>query len=83
MVPGRAETGRRGKTRGGFVDLLGDYLERVEQAIQGRDMRCRNEDCPMFGVVLEVDEIEVSEETPPCCAQCRQALAEWDNLPND
>jgi hypothetical protein len=37
----------------------------------------------MFGVVLEVDEIEVSEETPPCCAQCRQALAEWDNLPND
>lgn len=61
------------------VDLLGDYQERVEQATQGHDMRCGNNECQLYGVVLEVDEIEVLDGDKPRCASCRTSLVLWNS----
>lgn len=60
------------------MDLLNNYGEKVEQATRGRDMRCANEDCQLFGVVLEADEIEVGDGEP-CCAACQQILVIWND----
>lgn len=62
-----------------IVDLLGDYQERVQQATHGQDMRCGNSECQLYGVLLEVDEIEVLDGDEPCCSACRKCLVQWNS----
>ena len=70
-----AEKNSGTKARAG-VGFIAGHLEQVEHLTHGRDLRCANQDCHMFGVLLEADEIEV-DEGEARCAICLAVLVPW------
>jgi len=68
-----------GEGWGNRVGLFAEHEEQVEQVKHGRDLRCVNRDCQLYGVLLEVDEIEVDGDEARC-AVCQKVLVLWTDV---
>ena len=60
---------------GGLFSMVSHDLEAAHVEQEPRDMRCANQDCDLFQLKLEADEVAPTPETEPDrCASCGQPL---------